>query len=1445
MEDGLPFSSDDAIAQRPPLRERIESELALARATAFGPALQPEVPGFEIVREIGRGGMGIVYLARQSRVGNRLVALKVLPASESTSERSRRRFREEINALAGLRHANVVQIYEAVPFSGGDAFAMEWIQGISLADVIRSTHGSADEMSLENVESIIGVPSDSTSRSSTLDFICRTGITIASALEAVHDAGFLHRDVKPSNILLRKDGTAYLADFGIAYSRTREEATRASGFAGTARYAAPEQLAGADSDLDARADVYSLGVSLREVLHGIHPPARPHEQPADGRIARLEKVLVRATAMRAADRYESAADLRTALEHVLSTYENTDGDSATGARPKVVEILSAPRGLAAAIIVVTFAIATVLFLAPRQPTATPSENILVYARHELAHPMEANLIEIPLYDMSPIPDTYTIDTYREESVSACEAALVHYDAIADSSLAIALERETVWMTLTLLRDQKSRGFLPTPDTPLAADIPALYEQHLPRVADAIRTISAASTSMSFEVDPNAAFDLDNCTLQERIHIGLFAYLWFAPYTWRACWLDLPYATYPLIDLSVSEYRSESGEVERARNQLEMAIESFPESWVLHARLARNDLIHAEKNVQGALDELEKARSLLPKGPTEIVDRYRRIETLEAMHQLVQAGEQGDADRRKHALETLRDIKKRRRMPHERYASLRYLREEDPDEALEDISKLVHWSPHRDDLRASLGEMVDAQWANTSPSERLLRIRRGLDEDPMDRRSLAWRVRATAFDDRLWKPILEGAQPTLAEWRARTKKNGREPTHSASNVAPERIESDWYRLVRTLEVEIMAGIWDCKRRQSNLAKWWYAFVWDSAARGVELPALLGRWVTALARGERWLTRPFAPMATVLVVLLTTPLASHGQVKSHQKVSDTDGGFAPPLPNQARFGTGLEPLTVDYFNDEKLNVAGSATGEDSFQGAFYILSLDSAGVTASQRVIPSPDDRSANERFGTAFCELGDLDADGTNELVVSSIFHRPSGGFNVGAIRIMSLNQNGSVAAPHILITQGPLLPLVDNDWFGASVACLGDLDGDGNVEIAIGSPGFGAGSSTGTVWILSLDTSLAIVGTPFRLTDPAGGFPSGLLMPNDQFGRDLAVLGDLDGDGTVEVAIGAAADSTAGNRRGAIWIVSLDSAGVVTDQHKITQGVGGFQGMLADDDLFGYKVANLGDRDADGRIEIGVSAVLADDGGPNRGAVWILSLNDDGSVWAHRKISDTSGGFAGSLDDNDQFGSDLTSFPDLDGDTIPEILIGANLDDDGGSDHGAFWMLFMDAGCIDGTVDLTSGTPSDALYVNGQPRRAAVSLAGDFWATMLPPPTRGNGRFVVHADTGFPTVTSMTPVGFEVGPACFPFLAVQGSAPIATWNGLGKENQLGMSRDFNNNPIANPGRAPDVFFWYPEGALSGLGVGVTITLQGILLDPGTKSSRGVSTTNAVYVTTVP
>ena len=240
---------------------------------------------------------------------------------------------------------------------------------------------------------------------------------------------------------------------------------------------------------------------------------------------------------------------------------------------------------------------------------------------------------------------------------------------------------------------------------------------------------------------------------------------------------------------------------------------------------------------------------------------------------------------------------------------------------------------------------------------------------------------------------------------------------------------------------MAGIWDCKRRQSNLAKWWYAFVWDSAARGVELPALLGRWVTALARGERWLTRPFAPMATVLVVLLTTPLASHGQVKSHQKVSDTDGGFAPPLPNQARFGTGLEPLTVDYFNDEKLNVAGSATGEDSFQGAFYILSLDSAGVTASQRVIPSPDDRSANERFGTAFCELGDLDADGTNELVVSSIFHRPSGGFNVGAIRIMSLNQNGSVAAPHILITQGPLLPLVDNDWFGASVACLGDLDG--------------------------------------------------------------------------------------------------------------------------------------------------------------------------------------------------------------------------------------------------------------------------------------------------------------------------------------------------------------------------------------------------------------------
>jgi len=117
-------------------------------------------------------------------------------------------------------------------------------------------------------------------------------------------------------------------------------------------------------------------------------------------------------------------------------------------------------------------------------------------------------------------------------------------------------------------------------------------------------------------------------------------------------------------------------------------------------------------------------------------------------------------------------------------------------------------------------------------------------------------------------------------------------------------------------------------------------------------------------------------------------------------------------------------------------------------------------------------------------------------------------------------------------------------------------------------------------------------------------------------------------------------------------------------------------------DRFGVSVGSLGDLDGDGVDDMAVGAFLDDDGGVNRGAVWILFLNTDGTVKSYQKISDTQGGFTGTLDNNDQFGVTAASLGDLNGDGVGDLIVGAQGDDDGGFNRGAVWILFLDGICL-------------------------------------------------------------------------------------------------------------------------------------------------------------------
>jgi serine/threonine-protein kinase len=204
------------------------------------------VAGYEILGVLGRGGMGVVYKARQP-VLKRLVALKMILAGDHASESDVARFRVEAEAVAHLQHANIVQIYEVGEDSGRPYFSLEYVEGVSLA---KRTNG---------------VPLPPRQAAELL-------LQLAHGIAYAHDKGIIHRDLKPSNVLLAKDGVAKITDFGLAKKLEDESGQTHSGtILGTPSYMPPEQAEGKIQEIGPLADVYSLGAVLYELLTGRAP----------------------------------------------------------------------------------------------------------------------------------------------------------------------------------------------------------------------------------------------------------------------------------------------------------------------------------------------------------------------------------------------------------------------------------------------------------------------------------------------------------------------------------------------------------------------------------------------------------------------------------------------------------------------------------------------------------------------------------------------------------------------------------------------------------------------------------------------------------------------------------------------------------------------------------------------------------------------------------------------------------------------------------------------------------------------------------------------------------------------------------------------------------------------------------------------------------------------
>ncbi|MBS0264195.1 MAG: protein kinase [Planctomycetes bacterium] len=348
----------------------------LSASAAAGEVPASPLGDFQIVRELARGGMGIVYEAVQLSLGRR-VALKVLPFAATLDSRQLQRFKTEAQAAALLHHPNIVPVFAVGCERGVHFYAMQLIEGQSLAEMIRQLRRQSGKSTPGDLSSVQGARSSmvlgndggqnssaasrggqpatlprptaetvslfhtnlSTQHAGRESRFFRTAVRLmlqaAQALEHAHEFGIIHRDIKPANLLLDVNGCLWVTDFGLAQFHTDAGLTRTGDIPGTIRYMSPEQAAGKRALLDQRSDIYSLGatfyefLSLEPIFRGrdvqyllnqiLHTEPKPLRQVDKSIPVELETIILKAVSKNPEDRYRSAgalaADLQRYLDH--------------------------------------------------------------------------------------------------------------------------------------------------------------------------------------------------------------------------------------------------------------------------------------------------------------------------------------------------------------------------------------------------------------------------------------------------------------------------------------------------------------------------------------------------------------------------------------------------------------------------------------------------------------------------------------------------------------------------------------------------------------------------------------------------------------------------------------------------------------------------------------------------------------------------------------------------------------------------------------------------------------------------------------------------------------------------------------------------------------------------------------------------------------------------
>jgi tRNA A-37 threonylcarbamoyl transferase component Bud32 len=1150
----------------------IQAALKLAQDVAV-PLVRrvPEVPGYRLLRPLGQGSSGVVWLASQVSLG-REVALKVIEADAMRAPSLRERCLREARTLACIRDPRVVAVHDVVEHSDRIAIAMDLVQGPNLRTLLRAVRARPQEAPPVAAAHFTGIARSCFGPSWPI-WVVRQGIRVARALGCLHSQGLVHRDVKPENLLLQSDGDLVLADLGLARSES------SGGFSGTLLYASPEQAANAET-VDGRADVYSLALVLYELLARSLPLADRLQR--DGAGPRLQLPLP-PLKQRARD---VSLDLAVVLHHALETdpdrrYPTADAFAEDLERVShlmpILAVPPGPLGRAARFLqrhrrsALAVGLAIALTCAGFVPVLRGLQEQFDAPRAAAAHVQMARSSLLAAFDGN-----------REESL---RQAVAYYDQalLRVPDPAVKRERDVSELAAELLEAQRGE-FSRLLAAELADPTAAMGASLGPEVRAAALQWLRSQTM----VRPAVTAPQINASPSDERSIGLLACLLGDLRSCEAAWsrLDPDAADLPLVDAGLGLLFEADGRPELALPCLLRASSGFPTAGRVAVALADTALRLGDQGL--ARRSLDRARRC--KGAPE--GMMQRIEA-------DLAAASGDVSTARAVYEQLIAIGTGNAEVLHRLASLdaRSLRHR---ECVDKMRQVVQAAPDRADYRLALARAALAAGDFACYVQEAREAVRRLRATPEPTRGAA----------RSWLEILQAGGCARLSREIASRLGLFDvlsvPTESVSaSIASHGASGLLERIVERLCIAD-AHSWTIPESQDRQLVQLLSGLTRSAIAApdvvIALHPLLGRVLVAAAvvadRNRSYLVQEAIPRAWLAAE------AAILQAKERSAVTIAASGAAVCSSPVRWFDGPSDCLAI-----------AACVAESSRPKMLSAVTRLGNSVAGNVRVfawndLETPLALHATEPsavLGCRLCVLDDSGADPAIALAVGAV------GRGQGGVRVVS-TKTGNV--------RWQLAQATGERSMSWSMDVVGDVDGDGLQDLAVGCP-------SPEHPLQPIDTVRVLSGRDGHPLAAFGG-------PANRFcGIAVAAVGDLDGDGLADLAVGCP------HRQGGPGLVVVMSprTGAVLRELPAPGGEPGFGRILV----------SLPDVDGDGRFDLAISdAAVSNSRTRYQPQVWVIGSKTGTAVWRRAAI-----------DSDPSFGSALAAVADLDGDACADVLIGA------------------------------------------------------------------------------------------------------------------------------------------------------------------------------------------